>query len=132
MQFKKVELVEFEESDVVFRIHDCECKDDKVSLCFKVVLCGVVELTCLTDQYFNYEVVDGELIDTTEMLDYEIELCYDWVARTTFDNIVDYVIYKHGEYIEGYIKDSINDYKDEKQLHEDPYAYYGVKRSDFY
>lgn len=131
--FKKVELTEFEDSDIEFKMLDCviDKNDSDVSLYIELDLCKAVKLTCVVDEDLNCEVIDGALINMNEMLDYEVELCSDWICYASFDNLTDYVMYKYGEGIEGCIKDSIQDHSDEKELARDPYAYYSVRRGDF-
>lgn len=131
--FKKVELTEFEDSDIEFKMLDCviDKNDSDVSLYIELDLCKAVRLTCVVDDVLNCDVIDGALINMSEMLDYEVDLCSDWICYASFDNLTDYVMYRYGEEIEGYIKDSIQDYNDEKELAKDSHAYYGVNRWDF-
>lgn len=103
------------------------------TVAFSVVLSNVVEV--LYTLCFDVEVDCNDvriIAGSDELLDYEKELIYTWIEKFDFDALGRYLVLNYEDDIFGAISDAIDDAKSEALYHKDPYAYYGVSRSDFY
>jgi hypothetical protein len=98
---------------------------------FSVVLSDVVEV--LYTLCFDSEVDCNDAgIISDELLGYEEQLICTWLEKFDFDALGRYLVLAYDDEISGAISDAIDDAKSQALYHKDPYAYYGVSRSDFY